>query len=82
MQERRSFLSSLDRFLKVVTCIDTGGALSSISLSIKRAPPLRNSLHTGFICPLPYINLGVCIVFFIYICILVFNVFYIETCML
>ena len=31
---------------------NTGGALSSISLSIERAPPLRNSPHTGFICPL------------------------------
>ena len=27
---------------------NTGGALSSISLSIERAPPLRNSPHTGF----------------------------------
>ena len=32
---------------------NTGGALSSISLSIERAPPLRNSLHTGFVYPLP-----------------------------
>ena len=32
---------------------NAGGALSSISLSIERAPPLRNSPHTGFICPLP-----------------------------
>ena len=31
---------------------NTGGALSSISLSIERAPPLRNSPHTGFLCPL------------------------------
>ena len=30
-----------------------GGALSSISLSIERAPPLRNSPHTVFICSLP-----------------------------
>ena len=29
-----------------------GGALSSISLSTERAPPLRNSPHTGFICSL------------------------------
>ena len=29
---------------------DIGGALSSISLSTERAPPLRNSPHTGFIC--------------------------------
>ena len=27
---------------------NTGGALSSISLSIERAPPLRNSPHTSF----------------------------------
>ena len=30
-----------------------GGALSSIGLSTERAPPLRNSPHTGFICSLP-----------------------------
>ena len=30
-----------------------GGTLSSISLSAERAPPLRNSPHTGFICSLP-----------------------------
>ena len=30
-----------------------GDALSSISLSTERAPPLRNSPHTGFICSLP-----------------------------
>ncbi len=31
---------------------NTGGALSSISLSTERAPPLGNSPHTGFMCPL------------------------------
>ena len=30
-----------------------GDALSSISLSTERAPPLRDSPHTGFICSLP-----------------------------
>ena len=41
---------SLYNIILVYVHIDKvlGGALSSISLSIERAPPLRNSPHTGF----------------------------------
>ena len=31
--------------------LEIGGALSSISLSIQRAPPLSNSLHTIYLVP-------------------------------
>ena len=49
-----------------------GGALSSISLSTERAPPLRNSPHTGFICSLPSINFRCLYRFFLFFYISVF----------
>ena len=43
-----------------------GGALSSISLSTERAPPLRNSPHTGFIYfPPKIVDVVVVLLFYI-----------------
>ena len=55
---------------------NTGGALSSISLSTERAPPLRNSPHTGFICSLPYINFRCLYRFFCFIYVFLYLMYF------